>query len=179
MKKYTLELDGTYTDNDTNTRFIQPGSSSWGRVESWIAEGNTPLDPQPSEYHDLIGDNWILNLERARDAMWEKIKKERDLRKSGGFKVSGKWYHSDQDSRIQQLGLLIAGAAIPLIPWKTMDGTFETLTPALVSQIFQAGFALDTALFAQAEQHRTLMMNSSDPLNYNYKIGWSENFLGL
>jgi len=179
MKKYALESDGTYTDNESGARNIHPGSSSWSSVELWLSDGNTPVPPKPSDYHDLIGDNWILNLERAKDTMWEKIKAERDLRKNGGFKVGGKWYHSDQDSRIQQLGLLIAGAAIPLIPWKTMDGTFETLTPALVNQIFQAGFALDTALFAQAEQHRTLMMNSSDPLNYNYKVGWSENFLGV
>lgn len=122
-----------------------------------------------------------VDLAILQAEMWEKIKAERSLRMSGGFRVEVsagvyKWYHSDPPSRLQQLGLLMAGDALPAIPWKTMDGTFETMTPTIVNQIFQAGFTLDTTLFTVAEQHKAAMEQSTDPLSYNYSTGWPEHY---
>ncbi len=87
---------------------------------------------------------------------WEWIKRERDARKlSGGFKVGSHWFHSDRDSRAQQLGLVIAAGAgaIPAgLQWKTMDGSFVPMTAQLAQQIFGTAMASDAQYHAVAEQ---------------------------
>ena len=104
---------------------------------------------------------------------WDAIKAERDRRKSGGVKVGAKWFHSDDGSRIQQIGLVMMGASIPAnLQWKTMDGTFITMTQTLASQVFQAVAASDQAIFAAAETHRAAMEASADPASYDFSTGW-------
>lgn len=109
-------------------------------------------------------------------AAWERIKAERDRRKSLGVKVGAHWYHSDADSRIQQISLFVMGAAVPPIQWKTLTTSpppvFVTMTPALAAGIFQATAASDAAVFAAAEMHRVAMEASSTPESYDYSGGW-------
>ena len=105
--------------------------------------------------------------------IWEKIKAERDRRMVGGVKVGAKWFHSDDSSRIQQMGLVMMGASIPAnLQWKTMDGSFITMTQALASQVFQAVAASDQAVFTVAEQHKAAMEASADPSTYDFSTGW-------
>lgn len=162
--------------------------------------------PRPSMYHAWMGNSWEYSTKLktdAQEAVWEKIKEFRDSHKYKGIKisVSGEyhWIHSDQSSRIQHLGLL--GAAIlhifrtffsitdlPAFPsdlqWKTMsvnnlgNPIFITLTWLTALQIFAADAALEAACFAKAEYHRMVMLNSNDPLNYDYTTGWPEVFPG-
>lgn len=97
---------------------------------------------------------------------WQDIKAERDKRtQQGGYQVDGKWFHSDTFSRTQQMALVMMGAAIPAnLQWKTMDGSFVTMTQTMASQVFAAAAASDAALFARAEQIKATM--ESDPLNF-------------
>lgn len=105
--------------------------------------------------------------------IWEAIKSQRDRRKAGGVKVGAKWFHSDDASRIQQMGLVMMGAGIPAnLQWKTMDGSFITMTQTLASQVFQAVAANDQAVFTVAEGHRVAMEASADPTSYDYSTGW-------
>lgn len=121
------------------------------------------------------------NLEKPRLSkaqVWELIKAERDRRTDqGGYKVGGKWFHSDQKSRIQQLGLVLMGASIPAgLQWKTMDSAFVTMTQTLAQQILAAGAANDQAIFAVAEAHRVAMEASADPAAYDHSTGWPKTF---
>lgn len=101
------------------------------------------------------------------------IKAERDRRKSLGVQADGNWFHSDADSRIQQLALTIMGQTMPAgIQWKTMSGSFVEMTPTLASQIFAATAALDQAIFAAAETHRVAMEASAVPGDYDFSGGW-------
>lgn len=123
-------------------------------------------------------------LADARAEMWERIKAHRDqLSDEGGYKVNvsgvDKWFHSDTKSKAQQTGLVIAGSGIPAgLQWKTMDGTFVTMTQALAGQIFQAAMAQEQAIFARAEQHRQAMLAAADPLTYDFSGGWPVTFTG-
>jgi len=122
--------------------------------------------------------------EEVKSEMWEKIKANRDERMNGGFKVEVeddvfKWYHSDIKSRVQHLGLLLAGSSVPAIPWKTMDGTFVPMSQAIAQAIFNSAMVLDGTLFSVAEQHKAAMDVSEDPASYDYSGGWPENFLGI
>lgn len=108
-----------------------------------------------------------------RDDMWKLIQIERDRRKSSGVKVGTDWFHSDDTSRIQQLGLLMFGANMPTnIMWKTMGSSFVQMTPTLAGQIFQASAISDLTIFTVAEQKKAEMIASSDPSIYNYLTGW-------
>jgi hypothetical protein len=127
--------------------------------------------------------------------VWERIKTERDRRKSGGFKVkvgsSNKWFHSDADSRIQHLGLkdkardLIAGGGAmtdkltilgQTVKWKTMDGSFVDLSAQVAFDIVAAAGDLDAQLFAAAETHKAAMEASADPASYDFSGGWPKSF---
>jgi hypothetical protein len=87
--------------------------------------------------------------------------------------VGTNWYHSDDTSRIQQIGLVMLGANMPNnIMWKTMLGDFVLMTPTLASQIFQAAMVSDMTIFTVAEQKRQAMLALSDPRNYSWDTGW-------
>lgn len=106
-------------------------------------------------------------------AAWVGIKAERDRRKAGGVKVGAKWFHSDDGSRIHQMGLVMMGASIPAnLQWKTLDGSFITMTQALAGNVFAAAAASDQAIFAAAETHKAAMEASTDPASYDYSGGW-------
>lgn len=109
---------------------------------------------------------------------WDAIKTERDRRTdNGGYMVGDKWFHSDQKSRSQQLGLVLLGANIPAgLQWKTMDGSFVTMTQPLAGQVLAAAAASDQAIFTAAETHRQAMEASADPAAYDFSTGWPKFF---
>lgn len=103
----------------------------------------------------------------------QRIKADRDRRKIAGTPVGAHVFHSDPDSRIQQIGLVMMGAALPAgIQWKTLGSAFVEMTPTLAGQIFQATAARDVALFAAAEAHIAAAAASADPLAYDFSAGW-------
>ena len=128
-----------------------------------------PHTPEPAD---------VPSLESRQDAAWLAIQSKRAVVKSSGVLVAGKWFHSDADSRIQQIGLVMMGAALPAVQWKTMNGTFITMTPTLAGGIFQAVAGLDMQAFAAAETHKAAMMLSTTPDNYDFSQGWPEVFGG-
>lgn len=128
---------------------------------------------------DETGHPVLADLPRPTAAhVLERIKSERDRRtEQGGYKVGAHWFHSDKKSRSQQLGLVLLGANIPAnLQWKTMDGTFVTMTQTLAQQILAAGAASDQAIFAAAEAHRQAMEASADPAAYDFSTGWPKVF---
>lgn len=111
--------------------------------------------------------------------MWERIKSHRDAAKASGVRVGDHWYHSDADSRIQQMGLVMMGAALPAgLVWKTLSGAFVVMTPALALQIFQATAARDAVVFGVAEAHRAALAAAPDPTVYDWSTGWPESYVG-
>lgn len=112
------------------------------------------------------------------DEAWELIKFERQLRsREGGYKVGDHWYHSDKDSKVQQIGLVIMGSNMPPnLMWKTMDGNFVQMTPALAQQIFQTAAYVESLIFNKAEEKRQQVMASGDFANFDYFGGWPTAF---
>lgn len=124
---------------------------------------------------------------------WDAIKAKRDAIKAGGVKVGTKWYHSDETSRTQYIGLLrMADAAVAAggtgsttlqyggqdIQWKTMDGTFIKMTVQRANDVFNAVSGLDFAAFGAAEAHKAAMEASADPASYDFAAGWPATFGG-
>lgn len=116
----------------------------------------------------------------VRTLKWNVIKEKRDFHTySGGYKVNEKWFHSDANSRSQQLALSLQGENLPKdLQWKTMDGSFAVMTPALVRQILAASTASDQAIFKAAEAHKAAMECCENPADYDFSTGWPEVFAG-
>lgn len=128
-----------------------------------------------------IGDYWDGStfspsteyINNIKIKMWENIKNYRDFKKEDGVFVSNKWFHTDTYSRTQQLGLILLGTNIPVgLQWKTMDGSFITMDQTLINQIFSSIASSDINIFTVAETHRSNMLASSNPQNYDFSANW-------
>ncbi|MDQ8022191.1 MAG: DUF4376 domain-containing protein [Moraxellaceae bacterium] len=153
---------------------------------------DTTGQPRPTSLHDWQGGNWTLNMTRAHEAQWQAIQAERDRRKiAGGIHVGVLWFHSDEGSRIQYLGLkdrardmVAAGGAMAdtiqildqSVRWKTMDGTFVPMTAQLAFDVVSAVGVFDALLFAVAEEHHAAMKAAADPLAYDFTGNWPDAF---
>lgn len=147
------------------------------QIRAAIAQCHEALDAGGLTLTEQEAAEYALTQDRA--TVWARIKWHRDMCKAEGVKVGDKWFHSDVDSRIQQMGLVMMGANVPPVPWKTMDGSFVTMTPTLAGQIFAATAARDMAVFAAAEQHRAAVNASADPLAYSFTAtGWPAGYVG-
>ena len=173
-----------------NNSFPASGQIDTPEVSSYVPSTTPDYDPathavretapvggvQQWEVYALPAEEATANQAAARAAKWEAITAERDRRKALGVKVGDHWYHSDADSRIQQISLFVMGASVPPIQWKTLTQTpppvFVTMTQTIAAGIFQNTAASDAAIFAAAETHRIAMEASPTPETYDFTGGW-------
>lgn len=132
-------------------------------------------DPIPSE-EDLVAASFIDEQQEC-DAL---IKAYRDERANKGITAGGYWFHSDADSRIKILGLVMLGQNIPAgLKWRTMSGEMVPMTPTLAQQVFLAVATTDTYNFNVAINHITAMKAMpANPLTYDYSSGWMPIYSG-
>ena len=153
--------------------------------------GQTPDDvsatelQRPDETFVWKKGKWVADSVRQAEvkkqrqaAAWKAIQAERNHRtESGGFCVGDKWFHSDKVSRCQQINLAMLGNDItPALQWKTMDGSFVTMTASLAQQILSVASASDQAIFDVAEMHKAAMLEADDPSSYDFSQGWPEKY---
>lgn len=173
-----------YKDTENKVHFLD-----FDAFEHLLPAGSTKITD------DEATDLQKPTTDQAKAAKWEAIKIERDHRtENGGYKVGTKWFHSDQKSRSQQLGLARKADRIETtggdldavmhdsdgsqIVWKTMDGSFVPMTVRLAQQIAAAAETSDLATFKAAELHRAAMEGSADPASYEFSNGWPATFAG-
>jgi hypothetical protein len=122
-----------------------------------------------------------------QEHIWNLIKEERDRLKFSGVKVGQHWFHSDPNSRNQQLGLFTAAIAGQLpqnvIMWKTLTpegGLFDNvevpMNNELAIAIFTTTMTHDATFHYISGVHRHQLLLAEDPLSYDYKTGWPESF---
>ena len=145
-------------------------------------------DPAPCPSSTWDGEQWHIDPECAarlkaeqQDEMWERIKAKRydNLRHGVYIKSVGKWFQTDDATRLQYLALAlesVTGGFKKPINWKTMDNSFLMLTPELLREIMQAMHDDEEADFINAEKHKAAMLKAEHPLEYDYSDGWTANF---
>lgn len=147
-------------------------------------------DPAPCPSSTWDGEQWHIDPECAarlkaeqQDEMWERIKQKRydNLRHGVYIKSVGKWFQTDDATRLQYLTLrTLPDKAFPLKePWRTMDNTDlppEKCTKALFEEIVMQMVADEMADFHNAKRHRAAMLKAEHPLKYDYSDGWTANF---
>lgn len=142
----------------------------------WIDDDQPPADYNDDTYYrtedwETTQRPYIIytkkSVEQIATVRWSKIKAKRDeLTDNGGCLVSGKWFHTDTKSKQQQMALTMLGASIPAnLQWKTMDGSFITMTQLLAQQLFAAQITREQTIFAHAE---TLKAD----INADINAGW-------
>lgn len=126
-------------------------------------------------------------MERSRltsAEVWESIKAHRDrLRFQGGVKVGDHWFKSDEIAASEYTALALISASLPATAvlrkgWRTMGGPTVDMTPELVRQIIEAGFAQVAAIDNAAQMHRAAMESSANPGEYDFSGGWPAVFEG-
>lgn len=120
-------------------------------------------------------------LNSIKTYVWNKIMAIRQKVLEGGAKLSVngeiKWFNSDTFSRTQWLGMVVLGDNLPPnITWKTMDGSFVTLNPSLVKEVFTAIMTKEIMTFGNSAVLYNEVMTSSDPLSVDINKGWPESY---
>ncbi|MDU1346561.1 MAG: DUF4376 domain-containing protein [Eikenella corrodens] len=202
MTLYYSQSSGGFYDSDIHSRLpedavaISPeqhaallSGQSAGQVIMSGKDGKPVLaeqPPCPSSTWD--GEQWHIDPECAarlkaeqQEEMWERIKAKRydNLRHGVYIKSVGKWFQTDNATRLQYLALAlesITGGFKKPINWKTMDNSFLMLTPELLREIMQAMHDDEQADFINAERHKAAMLQAEHPLEYDYSDGWTANF---
>lgn len=118
---------------------------------------------------------------KRKARFWEAIKEERARRRvEGGIYLASvnRWFHSDDDARIQYLTLDATGASLPAgAVWKTMDGPTVNMTRPRINELILAMATLDQLLYATAQTARDTM--SADPNAWDINsIVWPATFPG-
>ena len=145
-------------------------------------------DPAPCPSSTWDGEQWHIDPECAaklkaeqQKEVWERIKDKRydNLRHGVYAKSVGKWFQTDDATRLQYLALAlesVTGGFKKPINWKTMDNSFLMLTPELLREIMQTMHDDEEADFINAEKHKAAMLQAENPLKYDYSDGWTANF---
>lgn len=144
---------------------------------SFVMEYVWPSDiPLSAELKDILdGPIYVPTKEEVQQEKWQGIVTIREKRSMGGVNVQGKWFHSDTHSLVQYLALLAAGPNLPPgIRWKTMDGSFVVMTPALVQQVYSTAVISNNAIFQHAEVLRATMMTLKNPEAFDVSTGWPQ-----
>ena len=202
MTLYYSQSSGGFYDSDIHSRLpedaveISPeqhaallAGQSNGQVIMPNKAGQPVLaeqPPCPSSTWD--GEQWHIDPECAarlkaeqQDEMWERIKDKRydNLRHGVYAKSIGKWFQTDDATRLQYLALAlesVTGGFKKPIKWKTMDNSFLMLTPELLREIMQTMHDDEEADFINAEKHKAAMLKAENPLEYDYSDGWTANY---
>jgi len=147
-----------------------------------LVNNGTKKDDQGNWIYDWkvtnIPDNIIKEkLKAKQDEAWRRIQVERDRVNLGGVLVSGKWFHTDNESITNYLSLMVAGDNIPAnIMWKTMDGSKVLMTSSIVKDIYNSCIVSKLKIFNHGEVLKELMLKNNNPDTFDATLGWPQVF---
>lgn len=141
--------------------------------------------PPPDNFYILEDDKWVYNktlftvaLENTKAQVTQEIKNRRDEITVDCIIINNHHFHSDTNSRIQQLSLTKMGAEKKIPPglmWKTKNNGLIELTNEIAAQFESVTMDHDMRLFANA-QHHIAAVEALDDIqavhDYDYSTGW-------
>lgn len=140
--------------------------------------------PPPDNFYILEDDKWVYNktlftvaLENTKAQVTQEIKNRRDEITVDCIIINNHHFHSDTNSRIQQLSLTKMGAEkkIPRgLMWKTKNNGLIELTNEIAAQFESVTMDHDMRLFANAQHHIAAVEALDDiqaVLDYDYSTG--------
>ncbi|MIL26527.1 DUF4376 domain-containing protein [Salmonella enterica] len=155
--------------------------------ECWVnpTAGKLVTTPPPGEFYRLSGDKWVYDasafataLEQVKLQVVQSIKQYRDELTADYIVIDGNHFHSDANSRIQQMTLAKmgqAGAVPPGLMWQTKNNGLIELTNAIAAQFEVVTIEHDMRLFAVAQAHIAAVDALDDIAAvelYDWSQGW-------
>ncbi|EAA7672280.1 DUF4376 domain-containing protein [Salmonella enterica subsp. enterica serovar Molade] len=139
----------------------------------------------PSKFHRLQRDQWVYDaalfaatLEATKSQVIQAIKVQRDKVTADYIIIDGNHFHSDANSRIQQMSLTRMGQAKQVpegLMWQTKNNGLTELTNEIAAQFETVTMDHDMRLFANAQRHIAAVEALGDiqeVLDYDYSSGW-------
>lgn len=143
------------------------------------------VTPPPGDFYRLQGNEWIYDealffsaLEDAKAQVVQAVKAQRDEVTADYITIDGHHFHSDPNSRIQQMALTKMGQAkqIPAnLMWQTKNNGLIPLTNEIAAQFEMVTMDHDMRLFANAQRHIAAVEAQTDLQalqDYDYTTGW-------
>lgn len=124
------------------------------------------------------GKEWKPSVIDAKEAKITEIKKQRDTITADYIIIDGNHFHSDANSRIQQLSLTRMGQAKQIpegLTWQTKNNGLIALTNDIAAQFESVTMDHDMRLFANAQRHIAAVEALDDieaVMDYDYSTGW-------
>lgn len=141
--------------------------------------------PPPSDFYRLEKGKWVFDktqmlrvLASIKTDKIQQIKKQRDTITADYIIIDGNHFHSDANSRIQQLSLTKMGQAKQIpegLMWQTKNNGLIALTNDIAAQFESVTMDHDMRLFANAQQHIAAVEALEDiqaVMEYDYSTGW-------
>ncbi|QSA99542.1 MULTISPECIES: DUF4376 domain-containing protein [unclassified Methylomonas] len=146
-----------------------------------------------------IGDQFVgglflpqpLSMSIIRDQLFASVDIERARLWRSGFPVQiggvAKWFHSDEFSLTQHLGLkdkardvLSAGGTMndditiggQPVQWSTMDGSSVTITVQVAFDLVSSAGLQQAMVFAASQAHKAAIQTAADLSNYDVLSNW-------
>ncbi|HBC0022689.1 MULTISPECIES: DUF4376 domain-containing protein [Enterobacter cloacae complex] len=147
-------------------------------TELGLLPDNATIISPSSVFDRWDGEAWQPSIVDAKQAKISAIKSQRDLITADYIIIDGNHFHSDANSRIQQLCLTKMGQAkqIPTgLMWQTKNNGLIELTNDIAAQFEAATMNHDMRLFANAQSHIAAVEALDDiqeVIDYDYSTGW-------
>ncbi|EAO2687540.1 DUF4376 domain-containing protein [Salmonella enterica] len=142
-----------------------------------LSENVTIISPM-SKFDRWNGETWQPSITDTKAAKIQQIKAHRDDVTADYIVIDGNHFHSDANSRIQQMSLTKMGQAkqIPAgLMWQTKNNGLIELTNDIAAQFESVTMDHDMRLFANAQRHIAAVEALEDieaVLDYDYSTGW-------
>lgn len=142
-----------------------------------LPENTTIISPS-SFFDRWNGETWQPSIVDAKQAKIYEIKSHRDRVTADYIIIDGNHFHSDANSRIQQLSLTKMGQAkqIPSgLMWQTKNKGLIELTNEIAAQFETVTMDHDMRLFANAQRHIAAVEALEEiqaVIDYDYSTGW-------
>lgn len=178
-------------DIKDSTDFTLIPPPDYSHVWRWVGDRwvellpiNNPNIHYGDEYEwDSVQNKWVVSPEldaykylEQQDEMWELIKERRLQAVTSGVYVESvdKRFHTDEVSvtSYSTIAGMIALDNYEPVQWKTMDNTWILLTVPIFKELQTAISQKTNTNYAIAEQHKSVMMKSDNPLEYDFSTGW-------
>ncbi|WP_194207257.1 DUF4376 domain-containing protein [Superficieibacter sp. 1612_C1] len=139
----------------------------------------------PGHFYKLEKGEWVfdenhmlLALVEIKKSKIQQIKTHRNEVTADYIIIDGNHFHSDANSRIQQLSLTRMGQAKQIpegLMWQTKNNGLIALTNDIAAQFESVTMDHDMRLFANAQQHIAAVEALEDiqaVMEYDYSTGW-------
>lgn len=170
---FAFEADGSQDDYIADDMVLMTDN------EVLLHQNNDGTSVYDAETDSIIVDDELVaaKKERGQAQAWERIKELRQEKMTGGVYVPSvdKHLHTDETSSIQyaQIGTAISLGMFQPLNWKTIEGDFIEMTEAVFRELQAVMIQKTQANYARAEYHKYMMMQSDNPLDYDYSTGWA------